>query len=198
MARLARGYQQAGATALSVLTEEDYFLGSLDFLRVAREATTLPLLRKDFLFCDYQVWEAAAAGADAILLIAAMLDDPQLAHLLQTARQAGLDALCEVHDAAELHRVIHLGANLIGVNNRDLRTFQVDIERSVELSTAMPPDAIRVAESGLRTPADLARVSRAGYHAVLIGEHFMVAPDPGAALAELLAGLPAPPVEKHP
>jgi indole-3-glycerol phosphate synthase len=192
VATLARGYEQAGATALSVLTEEDFFLGHLDNLGLARQATALPLLRKDFLFCDYQIWEAAAAGADAILLIAAMLDDAEMAHLLHTAEQAGLDALCEVHDAAELQRVSRLGARLIGVNNRDLRTFHVDVQRSVDLAAQMPPGSIRVAESGLRTAADLVKVSAAGFHAVLIGEHFMTAADPGAALAQLLAGLPQP------
>jgi indole-3-glycerol phosphate synthase len=192
VAALARGYEQAGATALSVLTEEDFFLGHLDNLGLARQATALPLLRKDFLFCDYQIWEAAAAGADAILLIAAMLDDALMAQLLQTAEQAGLDALCEVHDEEELHRVRRLGARLIGVNNRDLRTFHVDVQRSVDLSAQMPAGSIRVAESGLRTAADLVKVSEAGFHAVLIGEHFMTSADPGAALAELLAGLPQP------
>lgn len=192
VAALARGYEQAGATALSVLTEEDFFLGHLNNLGIARQATALPLLRKDFLFCDYQIWEAAAAGADAILLIAAMLDDAQMTQLLQTAGQAGLDALCEVHDEEELHRVRRLGARLIGVNNRDLRTFQVDVQRSVDLAAQMPAGSIRVAESGLRTAADLVKVSEAGFHAVLIGEHFMTADAPGTALAELLAGLPQP------
>lgn len=192
VATLARGYEQAGATALSVLTEEDFFLGHLDNLGLARQATTLPLLRKDFLFCEYQIWEAAAAGADAILLIAAMLDDAQMAQLLHTTEQAGLDVLCEVHDAAELHRVCHLGARLIGVNNRDLRTFHVDVQRSLDLAEQMPAGSIRVAESGLRTAADLVKVSEAGFHAVLIGEHFMTAANPGVALAGLLAGLPQP------
>lgn len=189
---LARGYEAAGATALSVLTEEDFFLGHLDNLGLARRATALPLLRKDFLFCDYQIWEAAAAGADAILLIAAMLDDGEITHLLHTSEQAGVDALCEVHDAEELHRISRLGARLIGVNNRDLRTFHVDVQRSVDLSAQMPEGSIRVAESGLRTAADLIKVVDAGFHAVLIGERFMTAANPGAALAELLAGLPQP------
>src|SRR6185312_7760332 len=196
VADLAAGYEAGGAAALSVLTEEDHFEGELDFLRQAREATLLPILRKDFLFCSYQVWEAAANGADAILLIAAMLDDDSLHRLLATARQADLAALCEVHDAAELARVAAAGADCIGINHRNLHTLAMDPELGVRLAPRLPAAVVAVAESGLRGSADLARMARAGFHAVLIGEAFMQAAHPGQALAALLRPLtcePAPP-----
>lgn len=187
VAALARSYQAAGATALSVLTEEDHFDGRLDYLRLAREATQLPLLRKDFIFSPYQIWEAAWAGADAVLLIAAMLDDATLAVLAKAAQRAGLTTLVEVHDARELARAAAIGAGCIGVNHRDLRSFEVNLELGRELGPQLPPNAIGVAESGLRTGADLARLAESGFQAFLIGEQFMRAPDPGAALRALLA-----------
>ncbi len=189
--RLAGAYARAGAAALSILTEEDYFLGSLEHLRQARQTVALPLLRKDFVFSAYQIWEAAAAGADAVLLIAAMLDDVQLRALQAEASAAGLAALVEVHDAAELARALQAGARLVGVNNRDLRSFQVDPELCLRLAAALPPEVVRVAESGIGSPAMLARLKAAGYEAALIGEHCMRAADPGAALADLLAGVAA-------
>ncbi|HVA62781.1 MAG TPA: indole-3-glycerol phosphate synthase TrpC [Terriglobales bacterium] len=185
VAQIASGYEAAGAAALSVLTEEDHFEGRLEYLAQARQATRLPILRKDFIFSSYQIWEAAVAGADAVLLIAAMLDDATLASLLEVAERAKLAALCEVHDAAELERVASAGASLIGVNNRDLHTFEVGLERGLELGAQLPARVLGVAESGLRSGADLARFSAAGYQAFLIGEPFMQASDPGLALARL-------------
>src|SRR5579875_774849 len=179
----------AGAAALSVLTEGPHFHGCLDYLAQARAACPLPLLRKDFIFTDYQIWEAAAHGADAVLLIAAALAPPELPRLLAVAREAGLAALVEIHDAAEAERAATAGAVLIGVNNRDLRTLRVDPELALRLAPRLPPGALKVAESGLRAAADLRRAAAAGFDAVLIGERFMQAPAPGAALAALLAEL---------
>lgn len=187
VAALARAYEAAGATALSVLTEEDHFEGRLEYLRIAREATGLPVLRKDFIFDAYQIWEAAWAGADAVLLIAAMLDDAHLKTLARTAKSAGLATLVEVHDARELERALSVDAGCVGVNHRDLRTFEVNLDLGRQLGPKLPPGALGVAESGLHTGADLARMAEAGFQAFLIGEQFMRAPDPGAALAALLA-----------
>jgi len=190
VAAVARSYQAAGAVALSVLTEEDFFQGHLSNLAGTRAACDLPLLRKDFLFDPYQVWEAAAAGADAVLLIVAMLDASQVGMLLAVAAEAGLDALVEVHDAAELDVALAAGARLIGVNNRDLRTFQVDTGRALALRALMPAGIVTVAESGIASHDDLLRLRAAGYHAALIGEHFMTAADPGLALSALLSAAP--------
>jgi indole-3-glycerol phosphate synthase/phosphoribosylanthranilate isomerase len=192
VAALARAYEAAGAAALSVLTEEDHFQGRLEYLAQARAATRLPVLRKDFIVSPYQVWEAAAAGADAVLLIAAILDDATLAQLVRTAARAGVAALCEAHDALEVERSVRAGAECIGVNNRDLRTLRVDLATGEALGPKLPAGVLAVAESGLRTPADLERMARAGYQAFLIGEPFMQANDPGAALADLLAGCDVP------
>ena len=192
VAALARAYEMAGAAALSVLTEEDHFQGKLEYLAQVRAATRLPLLRKDFIVSPYQVWEAAAAGADAVLLIAAILDDAKLAQLVRTAARAGLAALCEAHDAGEVERAARAGAECIGVNNRDLRTLRVDLAAGEALGPKLPAGVLGVAESGLRQPADLERMARAGYQAFLIGEPFMQAPDPGRALADLLAGCDVP------
>lgn len=186
----ARGYERGGAVALSVLTEEDHFGGSLQDLREARAATALPALRKDFVVDPYQVWEARAAAADAVLLIVAALDDRTLATLLAAATETGLDALVEVHDRAELERALRHDVRLVGVNNRDLRTMAVRLETSLELASAIPDDVVAVAESGLRTSEDLRRLRDAGFDAFLIGEHFMQAPDPGAALQALIGGVP--------
>ncbi|HEY7838953.1 MAG TPA: indole-3-glycerol phosphate synthase TrpC [Terriglobales bacterium] len=188
VAALAAGYQAAGAAALSVLTEETHFQGRLEYLAEARAATRLPLLRKDFIFSSYQIWEAAAAGADAILLIAAMLDDATWAALLGTAREAGVAALCEVHDQEEMQRAIRLGADCIGVNNRDLHTFTVDTGCALGLAPLLPPTTLGVAESGLKTRADLHAITAAGLHAALIGETCMTAPVPARALTKLLGG----------
>ena len=187
-ADLAAAYERNGAAAVSVLTEPTFFDGSLDHLRAVRAAVGVPVLRKDFIVTPYQLLEAAAAGADAVLLIAAALDDAELAGLSARAAELGLGVLVEVHDADELDRAARAGATVIGVNNRDLRTLAVDVEASRRLAGRMPAGAAGVAESGLRTRADLARLGAAGYRAFLVGEALMTAADPGAALRDLLAG----------
>ena len=180
-------YERGGAAALSVLTEEASFGGSLADLRAAREAAGLPILRKDFIVDPYQVLEAYAAGADAILLIVAALSDPDLAQLHARAQEWGLDALVEVHDARELERAAALGAKLIGINNRDLTTLAVDRRRTFELLEAMPPGAVVVAESGYSRREQLDELLAAGVHGVLIGEALMRATDIEAACRELTA-----------
>lgn len=187
---IARGYEAAGAAALSVLTEEDYFKGSLDHLREARQASELPILRKDFIFDDYQVYEAAAAGADAILLIVAALTEDGLRRLVKLAESLKLAALVEVHTEDETRRAVDAGANIIGVNNRNLKTLAVDLETSWRLRVLIPGSCIAVSESGIKTAADLRRFSSAGYDAALMGERFMGRPDPGKELADLLDLLP--------
>jgi indole-3-glycerol phosphate synthase/phosphoribosylanthranilate isomerase len=187
VAGLAGQYRRAGAAAISVLTEEAFFQGRLESLDIARGATGLPILRKDFIFDAYQVWEAAAYGADALLLIVAMLGDGDLRGLLNCCDEAGLDALVEAHTEAELERALAAGARIVGVNNRDLHTFDVDFERCLALAARMPVETIRVAESGFANADDLLTAAKAGYDAVLIGEHLMRAAQPGDALASLLA-----------
>ena len=184
---IAGSYAGSGAAALSVLTEPTFFDGELEHLRAVRAAVDVPLLRKDFIVDEYQLLEARAAGADAVLLIVAALSDDELTGLSSAARELTLDVLVEVHDEAELERALAAGSDLIGVNNRDLRTLVVDAEASFRLAAAMPPGVLAVAESGLRSGADVRRLKAAGYHAFLIGERFMAADDPGAALAALLA-----------
>ncbi len=183
----AAAYEVGGAAAMSVLTEPDHFGGSLDDLRAVREAVGLPILRKDFTLHPAQVWEARAAGADAVLLIAAVLDDRELGALLAEAQAAGLAALVEVHTAAEARRAAAAGAGLIGVNNRDLATFTVDLATAEAIAPELPPDALRVAESGIAGATDAARMAAAGYHAVLVGEALVRAADPAALVAELRA-----------
>jgi len=183
----ARSYAAAGATALSVLTEEKRFHGSLAHLEAVRAAVTLPLLRKDFLVDVYQVEEARAHGADAILVIAAAGTASLRSELMAAARRLGLDVLVEAHDQAELDWALAAGADLVGVNNRDLRTFSTTLETTERLAATLPAGTLLVAESGIHTRDDLARMVRAGAQAVLIGEAFMKAPDPGTALRELLA-----------
>ena len=185
-ASVARAYEEAGAAALSVLTDEAFFGGCLEHLSEARAATRLPVLRKDFVVDPYQVWQARAAGADALLLIAAALADAELRALLELAVGAGLEALVEVHDRDELARALAAGARVVGVNNRDLRTLSVSLDVSLELAAAIPDDVVAVAESGIRSGADLRRLRAAGFDAFLVGESLMSAPDPGAALRELL------------
>ena len=185
-AAIARGYAAAGATALSVLTDEPFFGGVLEHLEAARAACVLPCLRKDFLVDPYQVDEARAAGADCVLVIVAAVSDATARELMAAADEAGLDVLVEVHDEAELERAAALGATLVGVNNRDLGTFTVSLETTERLAPRVPPGAILVAESGIRSADDLRRMMRAGARAVLVGEAFMERPDPGAALAEWL------------
>ena len=186
-AGMAREYERGGAAAISVLTEEDYFAGSLADLRIVRRTTRLPLLRKDFIFDEYQVYEAAAAGADALLLIAAALSDEQLTALRQTTEdELKMDAFVEVHTGDELQRAIAAGAKLIGVNNRDLRTFSVSLETSVQLADDAPPELLLVSESGLNTAADLQRLAAHGFKGFLIGETLMRAAEPAEMLRSLV------------
>jgi len=185
-AKIARQYEAGGAAAISVLTEEDHFKGSLDDLRAVRAAVDLPILRKDFMFDNFQIYEAAAAGADAILLIAAMLDDSQIQELAAVAEEEfGLDALIEVHTLEELERVSNLSPKLIGVNNRDLKTFHVTLDVSRELIRHAPESAIMVTESGLRTHEELLELRELGYSGFLIGETLMRTGDPAAELRRL-------------
>jgi indole-3-glycerol phosphate synthase len=180
---LAPAMQDGGAAALSILTDEPFFQGSLANLQAASSATTIPCLRKDFILDEYQVVEARAHGADAVLLIAAALSDRELEQLSQAARDYALDVLCEIHSREEAQRIRHLGCSMFGVNNRDLRTFDVRLETSLELAAELPADAVLVTESGINDPADYARLHAAGYRAFLIGETFMRQTDPGRALA---------------
>jgi len=184
-AALASAFEAAGAAALSVLTEEDFFHGSLADLKEASRVTKIPILRKDFIVDPWQVWEARAAGADSFLLIAAILHDDTLRAFLELGRELKMEPLVEVHDANDLERVIAAGARVIGVNNRDLRDFQVHLETSLSLIERIPEDRIAVSESGLRTREDLERLRRAGFDAFLIGEHLMREADPAAALRSL-------------
>lgn len=186
-ADVARSYEDAGAVALSVLTDEAFFGGSLEHLVAARAATALPVLRKDFVIDPWQVWEARAAGADAVLLIVAGLSDPQLVDLIVVAREAGMDALVEAHDRVELERALAAGARVVGVNNRDLKTLAVSLETALALAPAIPDDVVALAESGIRTGEDVRRLQEAGYDGFLVGEHLMVASDPGRALSRLIA-----------
>lgn len=185
-AALAEQLQQAGAAALSVLTEEDFFSGSLADLKEARNVAQIPVLRKDFIVDPWQVWEARAAGADSFLLIAAVLSDADLTELLQLARSLQMEPLVEVHSREELDRVLRAGARVVGVNNRDLRNFQVRLETSLELIEAIPENCVAVSESGLRAHDDLVRLRGAGFDAFLIGEHLMKSPDPAASLRAFL------------
>jgi len=183
---LARSLESAGAAALSVLTEGEFFGGSLKNLRDARKTSALPALRKDFIFDPWQAWEARANDADSFLLIAAALNDSQLAELLALARELGMEPLVEVHSREELDRVIAAGATIIGVNNRNLKTLEVRVQTSFDLIEHIPEGCIAVSESGLRSHDDLAKLRAAGFDAFLIGEQLMLAPDPRVALAELL------------
>lgn len=185
--RIAESYGNAGAAALSVLVEEDFFGGSLEHLRAIRSRLELPLLRKDFIFDDYQLYESASAGADAVLLIVAMLEDELLARLIRLAAELGLDALVEVHSADEMCRADKAGAAIVGVNNRDLTTFAVDLETSIQLARIATEGAILVSESGINSGSDIQRLKAAGFSAFLVGEHLMRAIDPGAALLQLIS-----------
>jgi indole-3-glycerol phosphate synthase len=184
-ADIARDYARGGAAALSVLTDRTFFDGDLGFLARCRAAVSLPLLRKDFLIDPYQVAEARAAGADAILLIVAALDSSQLAELLAAARSYALDALVEVHDLAEADVALAAGATLLGVNHRDLKTFTMDMTLTAQIAPRVPPSVVLVGESGIRTAADVRQLGAAGAHAVLVGEHLMRAASPGDALLAL-------------
>jgi indole-3-glycerol phosphate synthase len=183
---LARQYKTAGAAAISVVTEEDYFQGDLSWVGQIRKASGLPVLRKDFVFDEFQIYETRGAGASAILLIVAMLKVTQLKDLHDLARKVGLDVLVEVHDETELGEALEAGASIIGVNNRDLKTFKVDVDTSLRLSKLIPDDRLFVVESGIQSKTDIDRLIDAGADAFLIGEHFVISHDPVTALRGLL------------
>jgi len=184
-ASIAASYERAGATCLSVLTDQPFFQGAPEFLVAARAACALPVLRKEFIVDEYQIVESRALGADAVLLIVAALDDARLAALEACARGYGMDVLVEVHDAGELDRALALATPLIGINNRNLRTFHVSLHTTIELLSRVPHDRIIVTESGILARRDVAQMRRHGVNAFLVGEAFMRAPDPGAALTAL-------------
>ncbi len=185
-AELARELEAAGAAALSVLTDEEFFQGALGNLREASAAVAIPCLRKDFIVDEFQMLEARANSADAVLLIVAALTRAELVALAAAARAQGVDVLCEVHDGNELQRALDSGCDLIGVNTRDLRTFQVDLQTAFALASRFPANVVRVAESGIHSAADIAGLQAAGYHAFLVGESLMRAASPGDALRGLL------------
>ncbi|MCI0337029.1 MAG: indole-3-glycerol phosphate synthase TrpC [Acidobacteria bacterium] len=185
---IAQNYTANGAAAISVLTEEDFFDGSLDYLRAVYEVTDRALLQKDFIIDEYQVYEAAHAGADAILLIASILEGVQIDDLLQTAYSVGLDALVEVHNREEIEKIRQYDVRLIGVNNRDLNTFETNLDISLELAAELPKSVTLVSESGIRTREDIERLRAAGFNAFLIGEELLRADDEGKALRNLVGG----------
>ncbi len=187
--QLARDLEGAGAAALSILTDEGFFQGSLPNLQVASRATKLPCLRKDFIVDEFQLLEARAYSADAVLLIVAALSQAELAKLVAGAAECSLDVLCEVHDVEELRRAVDAGCNLIGVNNRDLRTFKVDLQTAIRLAELIPEDVVCVSESGVQAAGDIARLRAMGYDAFLIGESLMKAGSPGDALRALMGAL---------
>ena len=183
--QIARSYEISGAACLSVLTDIDFFQGSDAYLREARAACALPVLRKDFIVDEYQIFEARALGADCVLLIAAALDDLQLKHFHDLANELGMDALVEVHDEVEMRRAAAIDSRLIGINNRSLRTFEVNLQTTVDLKSAAPDDALLVTESGILKPEDAIFMREHDVHAFLVGEAFMRAEDPGAELRRL-------------
>ena len=184
--RIAKEYTDSGAAAISVLTEEDFFQGSLEIFRSVRQVTDLPLLRKDFIVDPYQVYEAASSGADAFLLIAAVLEAVEIRELSALGAELGLEALVEVHTAQELEKVLNSRAAIIGVNNRNLKTFEVDLDTSIRLAATAPANVVLVSESGINTAEDIRRLRGAGYQAFLVGEQLMRSSKPGAALEALL------------
>ena len=186
-AEIAASYERGGAACLSVLTDAPFFQGSAAYLKESRAASALPVLRKDFIVDAYQVFEARAMGADCILLIAACLDDVAMAELEAQAMALGMTVLVEVHDAAELERALRLKTPLVGINNRNLRSFEVSLDTTLALLPQVPTDRLLVTESGILAPADVRRMRAAGVNAFLVGEAFMRAPDPGVALAEMFA-----------
>lgn len=182
---IAKSYEAAGAACLSVLTDRDFFQGDLEHLRLAKSACSLPILRKDFIVDAYQIFEARHGGADAILLIAAALTDQQMAELAEVARSLGMDVLLEVHDGAELARAAIIQPDLIGINNRNLQTFETRLETTLELLPQVPAGCVLITESGIHTRSDVAKMRANGVHAFLVGEAFMRATDPGEKLADL-------------
>ena len=190
-AAIARSYERGGATALSVLTDRDFFQGDDSFLGVARHACRLPVLRKDFIIDPWQVYESRDLGADCILLIVAALEEHAIRELVETSAALGMDVLVEVHDARELARVPALEGLILGVNNRDLRTFETTLDTTLSLRERVPPARLLVTESGIHTPAHVTLMLRHGVHAFLVGEAFMRAPDPGQRLAELFSAASA-------
>ncbi len=187
---IGAAYERGGAAALSVLTDESYFRGSLAFLGTVRPATTLPLLRKDFIIDEYQVAEAGASGADAFLLIAAILSKSQVEEYIAFGAELGMDALVEVHDGDDLDKAVYAGSGIIGINNRDLKTFEVNMNTSIELGRVLPGGVIRVSESGIRTAEDVERLAGFGFDAVLVGESLMREDDPGEAARHLMGRVP--------
>lgn len=186
---VARGYETAGASGMSVLTDNLFFGGDLADLVAARKSTSLPLLRKDFMIDEYQLYEAKAHGADVILLIAAALSAEKIVYLANLARQLGMEVLLEVHNATELENMFSAGIQMLGVNNRDLKTFKVDIQTSIELAALAPDGVTLVSESGLKTPEDVNTIRKAGYNGFLIGTHFMRHPNPGQAATKFIKQL---------
>ena len=184
-ADIAQSYAEFGAACLSVLTDQQFFQGSIDYLKQARASCQLPVLRKDFMIDPYQVYEARAIGADCILLIVACLTDSQMAELEAVARSLDMAVLVEVHDGTELQRALKLKTPLVGINNRNLRTFEVSLDTTLSLLGEVPPDRLLITESGIVAPADVQKMRSAGVHAFLVGETFMRAPEPGEALAAL-------------
>ena len=193
---LAKTYEEAGAQAVSVLTEEEHFLGSPDDLRAAAAATRLPILRKDFILDEYQLYEAGAWGASAVLLIAALLPDQTLRRFARLAGDLGLDVLLEVHDRSEMVRALSVEGAIIGVNNRDLRTFAVELQTTFELADLVPADRLLVSESGIRTHADVVQLAACGVNGVLVGESLLRNPDVGIAVARLMQ--PSPTLAQRP
>ena len=185
--KIALGYAKSGASALSVLTDEKFFMGSLEYLSAVREAVDVPLLRKDFIIDPYQVYESRLYGADALLLIVSALGQDALMELLDLTHSLGMNAVVEVHDEEELGRALQAGGRIIGINNRDLRTFEVDLNVSARLARMMPGGVIAVAESGISSGADIKRLRAEGVHVFLIGETFMKAADPGSELKNLIS-----------
>ncbi|MEP6714753.1 MAG: indole-3-glycerol phosphate synthase TrpC [Terriglobia bacterium] len=186
-AELAARYEEGGAVALSVLTDRDFFQGRLEDLQSARAACTLPVLRKDFTISEYHVVEAAAGGADAILLIAAILEEAEMRAFRELARDLGMAVLVEAHNAAELAAALHSGADIVGINNRDLNTFQVSLEVSLELAPMIAPEVVKVSESGIFSAHDIHRLLAAGFDAFLVGEHLLKSGNATEALRELVA-----------
>jgi len=184
--KIAQSYVKAGAKALSILTDEKYFQGSLEYIEQVRSLVPVPILRKDFLIDPYQLLEARAFGADAVLLIVAALDNEQLRNLLEKTSEFGMDALVEVHSADEMKTAIDAGAKIIGINNRNLETFKIDLATTEQLAPLAPSGTVLVGESGLHTKNDIQRMIQAGVDAVLVGTHFMKHPDPGIALQQFL------------